>query len=68
MLNIVWYQKCFSLKKIVLMRDFNECNFHKCMNLSHLIKHKNIFPGAKMLLNKDKSLTCLNLNLLNADI
>lgn len=38
------------------------------MNISHLIKHKSIFPGAKMLLNKDKSLTCLNLNPLNADI
>lgn len=32
-LNIVWYQKCFSLQKTLLMRNFNKCNLHKCMNI-----------------------------------
>jgi len=42
--------------------------FQKFMNISYLIKHKSMFSVAKMLLNKDKSLTCLDFNLLYVDL
>lgn len=50
------------------MRNFNKCNLQKFMNICYLLKHMSMFPVDKMLLNKDKSLTCLNFKLLNVDI